>query len=159
MKKLQPALVLGVLGIAISSYTSAQNYQTMPIASGFNADVIANGVGPSLSSTSTDVDGVSFTFISQDFQSTITSPALTYGLPVNQTINSVVTTTPGLSYTLANYSANNSLKLSNQNDSGTLVFATPKAAFKLYLLATTGSGTSTVTVVVNFTDNTSQTLT
>ena len=159
MKKLQPALVLGVLGIAISSYTSAQNYQTMPIASGFNADVIANGVGPSLSSTSTDVDGVSFTFISQDFQSTITSPALTYGLPVNQTINSVVTTTPGLSYTLANYSANNSLKLSNQNDSGTLVFATPKAAFKLYLLATTGSGTSTVTVVVNFTDNTSQTIT
>lgn len=58
MNKFQPARVLGVLGIAVSSLAFAQNYQTMPIASGLNADVIANGVGPSMASTSTDVDGV-----------------------------------------------------------------------------------------------------
>lgn len=159
MKRNQPALMLGALGILTSSLAFAQNFQTMPIQSGLTADVIANGVGSATASTSTDVDGVSYAFVSQDFQATATSPALTYGLPTNGIINSVVTSTPGLSYIMAGYSANNSLKLSNTNDSGTLVFTTPKPAFKLYMLATTGSGSSTVTVVVNFTDNTSQTFT
>lgn len=159
MKRNQPALLLGVLGVLSSSLALAQNFQTMPIQSGLTADVIANGVGSATTSTSTDVDGVSYAFVSQDFQATATSPALTYGLPTNGIINSVVASTPGLSYIMAGYTANNSLKLSNTNDSGTLVFTTPKAAFKLYMLATTGSGSSTVTVVVNFTDNTSQTFT
>jgi hypothetical protein len=49
----------------------AQNYQTMPIASGFTADVIANGVGSSVISTNNDVDGVSYAFVARDFQLTI----------------------------------------------------------------------------------------
>lgn len=159
MRKLQPALLLGALGIFTSSLAFAQNYQTMPIQSGLTSDVIANGIGSATVTTTTDVDGVSYAFVSQDFQATATSPALTYGLPSNGIINSVVASTPGLSYVMPNYTGNNSLKLSNTNDSGTVVFTTPKAAFKLYMLATTGSGSSTVTVVVNFTDNTSQTFT
>ncbi|MGI9651356.1 fibronectin type III domain-containing protein [Chryseobacterium sp. RLHN22] len=159
MKRNQPALMLGALGILTSSLAFAQNFQTMPIQSGLTADVIANGVGSATTSTTTDVDGVSYAFVSQDFQATATSPALTYGLPTNGIINSVVTSTPGLSYVMANYSSNNSLKLSNQNDTGTIVFTTPKAAFRLYMLATSGSGASTVSVVVKFTDNTSQTFT
>ena len=157
MKKHQPALLLGALGIFTSSLAFAQNYQTMPIASGFNADVIANGVGSSSVTTNNDVDGVSYAFVARDFQLTATSTPITYGLPVDGVINSVINTTPGLSYQLASLSANNSLRLAAINDAGTLTFTTPKAATKLYMLAVTGSGSSTVNVVVNFSDATSQT--
>lgn len=58
---------------------------------------------------------------------------------------------------MGNLSANNSLRLAAANDSGTLTFTTPKAAFSLYMLSTSGSGTSVVNVVANFTDGTSQT--
>lgn len=157
MKKNQPALVLGALGLFASSLALAQNYQQMPIQSGFTADVIANGVGSSSVTTNNDVDGVSYAFVATDFQLTSTSTPITYGIPVNGIINSVVAATPGLSYQLASLSVNNSLRLSAVNDAGTLTFTTPKAANKLYMLAVSGSGTSTVNVVVNFTDATSQT--
>jgi len=157
MKKNQPALLLGALGIFASSLAFAQNYQTMPIASGFNADVIANGVGSSSVTTNNDVDGVSYAFVARDFQLTAASTPITYGIPVNGIINSAINATPGLSYQLASLSANNSLRLAAINDAGTLTFTTPKAATKLYMLAVTGSGSSTVNVVVNFSDATSQT--
>lgn len=147
------------IALFYASSMMAQNYQPLPISSGFTADVIANGVGSSSVTTTSDVDGVSFAFVSRDFQVNSSSTPLTYGLPIDGTVNSVVASTPGLSYKLANYSSNNSLKLSTQNASGTLVFTTPTAAFKLYMLATSGSGASTVSVVVNFTDSTSQTFT
>ncbi|MFN7331621.1 MAG: hypothetical protein ACK5SB_01355, partial [Flavobacterium sp.] len=131
----------------------------MPIQSGFNADVVANGVGPSASSTTADVDGVNYNFVARDFQLTSTSAALTYGLPSNGLITSLVAAPAGLTYQLASYSANNSLRLQNANDSGTLVFTTPLAAVNLYMLATSGSGASTVNVTVNFADNTSETFT
>ncbi|WP_415328799.1 fibronectin type III domain-containing protein [Chryseobacterium sp. MMS23-Vi53] len=155
-------LLFGACNVAAlfcASTMMAQNYQPIPISSGFTADVVANGVGSSAITTSSDVDGVSFAFVSRDFQLNSSSTALTYGLPIDGTVNSVVTSTPGLTYKLANYNSNNSLKLASQNDTGTLVFATPTPAFKLYMLATSGSGASTVSVVVNFTDNTSQTFT
>jgi hypothetical protein len=137
----------------------AQEYQPMPIQSGFNADVIANGVGPSASSTNNDVDGVSYAFVSKDFQLTAASTPLTYGLPINGIINSAVGSTAGLSYQMASYSANNSLRLQNTNDNGTLLFSTPIPVVSLYMMATGGSGDCTVDVDVNFTDNTSQTFT
>ena len=145
--------------IAVLSFASlaAQNFQTMPIVSGFTEDVIANGVGSALNSTTSDVDGVSFAFVATDFQLTSTSTPLQFGIPANGMINSIIATTPGLTYQLGSLSANNSLKLSAAGDNGTLVFTTPKAATKLYMLATSGSGTSTVSVTVNFTDNTTQT--
>ncbi|MDR6463180.1 hypothetical protein J2783_001667 [Chryseobacterium sediminis] len=129
----------------------------MPVSSGFTADVIANGIGSSTVTTNNDVDGVSYAFIAKDFQLTSTSAAITYGIPVDGVINSVVGTTPGLSFQLASLNANNSLRLAAINDNGTLAFTTPKAATKLYMLAVSGSGTSTVSVVVNFTDGSSQT--
>jgi hypothetical protein len=86
-----------VPAIALFCATSlmAQNYQTMPIASGYTADVIANGVGSSVISTNNDVDGVSYAFVARDFQLTNTSPVLTYGIPVDGIINSVVASTQG----------------------------------------------------------------
>ena len=157
-QKLLPQLCLAFCSIFINQI-NAQDYQSMPISSGFTADVIANGIGSSSLSTNNDVDGVSFAFISKDFQLTSSSTPLTYGLPVNGIINSVVASTPGLSYQLASYSGNNSLRLQNANDNGTLMFTTPIPALSLYMLATGGSGACTVDVDVNFTDNTSQTFT
>lgn len=149
--------VVPAIALFSASVLMAQNYQTMPISSGFTADVIANGIGSSTVTTNNDVDGVSYAFIAKDFQLTSTSAAITYGIPVDGVINSVVGTTPGLSFQLASLNANNSLRLAAINDNGTLAFTTPKAATKLYMLAVSGSGTSTVSVVVNFTDGSSQT--
>lgn len=154
--KLLPLTAL-VLSAVCHYQLNAQEYQPLPIQSGFNADVVANGVGPSASSTNNDVDGVSYAFISRDFQLTAASTPLTYGLPTNGIINSVVATTSGLSYQLGAYSANNTLRLQNTNDNGTLIFTTPMQALTVYMLATGGSGACTVDVDVNFTDNTSQT--
>ncbi|GAA4150679.1 hypothetical protein GCM10022217_03860 [Chryseobacterium ginsenosidimutans] len=146
-----------MMALLAAGTMAAQNYQQMPIASGLTADVIANGIGSSTVSTNNDVDGVSYAFVAKDFQLTSASAPITYGIPVDGIINSVVATTPGLSYQLGSLSANNSLRLAAINDAGTLQFTTPKAATKLYMLAVSGSGTSTVNVVVNFTDATSQT--
>ncbi|MFC3159222.1 fibronectin type III domain-containing protein [Chryseobacterium arachidis] len=148
---------LNAMALLAAGSVAAQNYQQMPIVSGFTADVIANGIGSSNTSTNNDVDGVSYAFIARDFQLTSTSAPINFGIPVDGIINSVVATTPGLSFQLASLNANNSLRLAAINDAGTLTFATPKAATKLYMLAVSGSGTSTVNVVVNFTDATSQT--
>lgn len=142
-----------------ASVIMAQNFQTMPVQSGYNADVIANGIGSSMISTTNDVDGVSYNFVSRDFKLTSASPDLTYGLPSNGAINSVVASTPGLRFQLGDLSGNNSLRISSStagSNTGTIVFTNPVPAFKLYMLSTSGSGNSTVNITVNFTDNTSQ---
>lgn len=149
---------LMVAGI-FTNHLYAQDYQSFTVQSGFNADVIANGVGPSASSTNSDVDGVNYAFISRDFQLTASSTTLTYGLPVNGIISSAVASTSGLTYQLGSYSANNSLRLQNAGDNGTLQFSNPLSASVVYMLATGGSGDCTVDATVNFTDNTSQTFT
>ncbi|UOK43653.1 MULTISPECIES: T9SS type A sorting domain-containing protein [Flavobacterium] len=147
------------LSVLVSQKTMGQNLQTIPIQSGFNADVIANGVGSSSASTNSDVDGVSFAFISRDFQLTAASTPLTYGLPTNGLITSAVSSPGGLRYQLASYSGDNALRLQNTGDSGTLIFTNPLAAVNLYMLATGGSGACTVNVTVNFADATNQTFT
>jgi len=154
--KLLPITAL-VLSAVCNYQLKAQEYQPLLIQGGFNADVVANSVGPSASSTNNDVDGVSYAFISRDFQLTAASTPLTYGLPTNGIINSVVASTSGLSYQLGNYSSNNALRLQNTGDNGTLIFTTPMSALTVYMLATGGSGACTVDVDVNFTDNTSET--
>ncbi|WP_081411658.1 T9SS type A sorting domain-containing protein [Chryseobacterium gregarium] len=157
-RKLLP-LTAVVFAAMFTNQFNAQEYQPMQIQGGFNADVIANGVGAAASSTNNDVDGVSYAFISRDFQLTSSSTPLTYGLPVNGIINSAVSSTSGLSYKMASYSSNNSLRLLAAGDNGTLMFTTPLSVNSLYILATGGSGACTVDVDVNFTDNTSQTFT
>lgn len=146
------------LGLVVAfAVANAQTYQTLSL-SGFNADVIANGTGPSLGSTnmSLDKDTDNFAYMSRDFKLTATSSALTYGLPINGLITSAVASTNGLTYQLASYNANNSLRLPNANDTGTLTLATPGSATTLYVLALSGSGPSTGEITVNFQDGTTQ---
>lgn len=146
------------LGVILAfTQINAQSYQSLTVT-GFNADVIANGVGPSLNSTtmSLDKDTDNFAYMSRDFKVNSSAAALTYGLPENGLITSAVTTTSGLTYQLATYSGNNSLRLPNANDTGTLTLATPKAVNNLYVLAVSGSGPSTGDITVNFQDGTTQ---
>ena len=56
--------VVPAIALFSASVFMAQNYQTMPVSSGFTADVIANGIGSSTISTNNDVDGVSYAFCS-----------------------------------------------------------------------------------------------
>jgi hypothetical protein len=139
-----------------------QHFKIMPVQSGYNADVIANGVGPAMSSTTNNFDGTYYNLVAKDFKLTSTSTVLSYGLPENGTINSAIT--PGLSFQLGDLSGNNSLRLDSgvsgaAGNSGTLVFATPIAAVKLYMLAASGQGTAYVKATINFTDNTTQSFT
>lgn len=146
------------LGVILAfTQINAQSYQSLTVT-GFNADVIANGVGPSLNSTtmSLDKDTDNFAYMSRDFKVNSSASALTYGLPENGLITSAVGTTSGLTYQLATYSGNNSLRLPNANDTGTLTLATPTAANNLYVLAVSGSGPSTGDITVNFQDGTTQ---
>ncbi len=157
-RKLLTALSLGVMAFSYN-VLSAQDYQTLQIQSGFTADVIANGIGAANTSTTLDVDGVNFAFVARNYQATSTSTPINFGIPVNGVISSVVASTPGLSYQLAPLDASNSLRLATTGDSGTLTLATPSAALKLYLLVTSGSGTSTISATVNFSDGSSQAFT
>lgn len=134
----------------------AQNYQTMPVSSGFTADVIANGIGSASASVTSDIDGVGYAFVATDFKAVSSDPPLTSGIPANGILNSVVASTSGLSYQLGDLNSNNSLRLETIGQSGTLVFITPLTALKLYMLATSGGGDAIVTATVTFTDNTSQ---
>ncbi|MGG1921155.1 T9SS type A sorting domain-containing protein [Chryseobacterium sp. NRRL B-14798] len=134
----------------------AQNYQTMPVSSGFTADVIANGIGSASDSVTNDIDGQGYAFVATDFQAVSSDPPLTFGVPANGILNSVVASTPGLSYQLGALNSNNSLRLESTGEYGTLEFVTPSTALKLYMLATSGSGGAIVTATVTFTDNTSQ---
>ncbi len=139
---------------------TAQEYVRLGVTSGFNVDVIANGVGPALGSTTERVDTNEFNFISRDYQLTSTSSALTAGLPVDRVI--AATNIPALSFLLNPYDQNNSLRISAANTPGTLVFTNQERAVKMYLLTTAGNAGSTDVVLsakVNFTDNTSQTIT
>lgn len=155
LKKL-PLLAGCFIAMLSAQRITAQEYQSIPISTGFNADVIANGTGPAMTTTSTDLDGASFCFVATDYKLNASSTPISYGIPTSGFITSAVAGTPGLTYQLAPLSGNNSLRLQNAAASGTLTFTTPTAAVSLYMLATSGSAAATLNLLVNFTDGTSQ---
>jgi len=151
---------LGALLLLGSKAAYSQTYQPLAVT-GFNQDVIANGIGIAGTSTTTSVDnsinaGANFAFLSLDYQLTADAAALTYGLPVNGQLTSP--NLAGLTYTLMPYTGNNSLRLPNQNDFGTLTLATPVQLSSIYLAASSGDGSSTISVEILFSDGSSQTL-
>jgi hypothetical protein len=139
-------------GLALSA--RAQTYSPITLT-GFTQDVVADGSGTVAARTSIDVDGASFALVALGYINP-SNQSPTSGLPANGTINSAATS--GLTYQLAPYTGNNSLRISGTG-TGTLDFVTPQAADQVYVLATSGSGVSTVTITVNFSDNTSQVFT
>ena len=133
-----------------SPFALANAKDFVPIStSGYTADTIANGIGIVASSTTHDVDGVGFAFVSRDWKLTSASTELTWGLPTNGTIQAT-----GRTYQLQSYSEPNDLRLTSTLNSGTLTFETASAHAQLSLLTTSGSGTSTLNITVEFTDGT-----
>lgn len=139
---------------AFCSALEAQEYTPLQVSSGYNADVIANGVNSALLSTTDAVDNANFAFMSADFQAVSGNTPPDYALPVSGLITSA--TTPGLTYQLAPYSGDNSLRLQEQSDSGILNISNAAPATALYLLVTSGSGESTLAGTIHFSDNTTQ---
>lgn len=130
-----------------------QEYAPLTVSSGFNEDVIAED-SPAATFTSTAVDdtgnGANNVFMSIDY------PGATVGLPANGLINSIATTTPGLSFQLAPYDDDNVLRINENGGEGTLVFANPQSALQIFVLATSGSDSSNFTGVITFTDDSTQ---
>lgn len=142
-------------------------FSNVPVT-GFNADIVADGaVGAGSFSTnaSADVAVPPYVFVSPTFNpgSGICASGAT-ALPASLSITSTNTTNnTGITYTLQSYgngtaTNNNVLQMAN-GVSGTLTLTTPISAAKLYLVCLGGSGASSFTAVVNFTDATSQTIT
>lgn len=152
--------------LAVTVYESESSNETA--ITGFNYDIIANGIGNASESTDLGLDEHNQrALVSLDFQATETSNLPTRGLPANRIINSA--NTPGITYKLADYSGPNALFLTpsyvtgsiNDQDSGTLSF-TAQNVDKIYVLSTATSGGASslnYTATVNFDDGTSQTQT
>lgn len=143
------------LGATVSAHAAL-----VPVAvTGYNADVVANGTGAVTASTTDDVDGGAvgnrFNFMAPTFIGS-TGVAPTSFLPATGLISSATTT--GLSFQLASYTVNNSLRI-NGVGAGTLTLTTPQRASDVYLLATSGNGASAFTATVTFTDGTTQVFT
>ncbi|MDO7851693.1 fibronectin type III domain-containing protein [Hymenobacter convexus] len=126
----------------------------VPVAvTGYTADVVADGTGAATARTTADFDGASYALMTVGY----TNPAgatSTSGLPASGLITSAATS--GLTFQLAAYTANNSLRLNTTGGTGTLTVTTPRTAGDVYVLASSGSGVSTMVVTVTFTDGTTQ---
>lgn len=151
-KKLLRALTVFA---AVVSYqaANAQTYEHLQVATGFSADVIANGAGTAMSTTTAAVDAANYNFMSNDFQPTAAPPPA-YALPASGLISSLVNN--AITYQLAPLTGNNTLQVSAQNASGTITFANTVIASRLYVIATTGSGDATVTATIQFSDASTQ---
>lgn len=153
----QPLLTLMFTACLVFMNDVVKAGYTQVALSGYNSDVIANGIGAPTTSTSTSFDNVNWCLVAQNYQLSSTSSGPTYYLPNSGIINSSYTS--GVSWQLASYSGNNSLKLTTINQSGTLTLLNNTLKGDVHLLVGAGDATSGVTgnITVTFTDNTSQT--
>jgi len=137
------------------SFTAVNNFTPISIvAADYNADVIANGYGLATASTNADIDLGGYSYTSRDYKNNSTA-SYAFGLPINRTLTSTATATPGLTYLMADYSVNNSLRITGLNEAGTMHFVTPVKLSSIYISATGGSGASSITATVLFQDGTS----
>ena len=140
--------------------TTIENYTPLTIASGFNADIVANGSTAPQLNTSWPVPGItSFDNAGFDLVGTpYTFATTTYRLPAGGAFSSF--STSGLTYQLANYASTNALLLHSglsYPTTGTLTFPTPVKASTVYIAGISGTSTTTVTYRMNFTDGTTET--
>ncbi|MBS1775238.1 MAG: T9SS type A sorting domain-containing protein [Bacteroidetes bacterium] len=150
------ALTFSMLFFGLSAEAQFVN---IPVT-GYNADVVANGVGSVASSTTATVDNAQYTLAAADWNFNGTCTALTNFMPISGTVSANTSVANGLVYTLQSYSANNALRIpatgGGTTGSGTFTLASPTSAANLYLLYTAGNGPTTVNVTVTFTDASTQ---
>ncbi|MBB1150545.1 fibronectin type III domain-containing protein [Myroides sp. NP-2] len=133
----------------------AQTYQPLSL-DGFNEDVIANGIGTAVSSTTNDIDGVSYCLRSLDWKLTAESQPMTSGLPTNGSITSQDSTTPNLLFQLQDYSSNNVIRLKTTVNTITSNVGGQVKSQNIYILATSTSGSSVLECKVIFEDDSFQ---
>lgn len=150
-------LAIGSILLLAAGMSYGQTYQPLTVSSGYNQDVIANGTGAAASSTTSDIDNSGYAFLSADYRANSASSAPAYSLPANGVITSLANSS--VVFNLAPYTGNNALKLVEDASTGTLAFVEAISATNLYVIATSGSGASAMSVNINFTDGTSQTVT
>jgi PKD repeat protein len=144
-------LILLLITVSVSSVYA----QLMPVSvTGFNKDVIADGTAGALASTNVTngFDQAGWAFVAQNFNGLTTC-----ALPMSRTINSNITS--GLTYVLNDYTQNNALYLTANNSPASLSFNVFRSASVVYVLGTTGSGSSVANITVNFNDGTNQVFT
>jgi hypothetical protein len=146
-RKLLPLVLLSFV------IAHAQDYQPLQLT-GFNADVVANGVGTSISSTSTSFDNADYDLMAANYQLNASTTPPAYALPVSGLVSSA--TMPGLTYQLAPYAGNNALQLPNMGNSGTLTLSSGVSATTLYVLAASGSGIGALSGTIHFSDASTQ---
>ena len=128
-----------------------------PVAvGGFTADIVANGPGPAINSTTEDMDGGvapnRYCFIAPDYVSP-TGATPVSSLPAGGVVSSGQAPFP--TFQLAPYTDPNSLRMPGLSG-GTLTLNTPRTATELWLLAASGNGASDFDALVTFTDQTNQ---
>lgn len=125
------ALMFGAFQQASATFTP------VAISAGFNNDVVANGIGTAASSTSAAFDNTAYALVAPDYQQTSVSalPGVNQCLPATGVINSV--NTAGVTFNLASYTGNNSLRLTASTN-GTITLANQTLIGDVYLLC--GSG-------------------
>ncbi|WP_208346132.1 hypothetical protein, partial [Aetokthonos hydrillicola] len=146
-----------------AAFTLKVRAQYVPVTlTGFNADVVANGIGAPGTSTTATLDNAlptaGYPFVAQDYQYDGSCAAAAAYLPTGGALTGP-SAAGSIPFQLASYAASNCLHLSATTASGTLNFATPVSAGQLFIAANSGGGASTVDVTINFTDNTTQTIT
>src|SRR6478609_2322580 len=104
MKKL---VLTSIAASVLSFQANAQVFVPVPVT-GFTADVIADGAGAAVGSSSDDVDGGGYALVAQNYVAPLGQVPTTY-LPNGGLVNSAAT--PGMSFQFAPYSGNNSLRL------------------------------------------------
>ncbi|MBO0357066.1 gliding motility-associated C-terminal domain-containing protein [Hymenobacter sp. BT186] len=138
----------------------AQTTYVPAAVTGYTADVIANGQGSVISSTTHTVDrgnsDVRWCFADSTFR-TPAGLRPTRALPPSGFFRSI--TTPGLTYQMGPSAGNNSLRIDGAG-SGTLTLTNPQPCSEVMVLATEGNGsTAPKTFTVTFTDGTVQVFT
>lgn len=125
------------------------------VVTGFNADVVANGVGVANTSATVPFDGNGgYYLIDSTYRFNGSDPAPLHSLLPSGLIHSAATS--GVDFHLESFSANNSLHIDTTGIPGVLTFTSPQSASAIYLLAASGSGAATVTYTVTFTDVSTQ---
>ncbi|RQO32399.1 hypothetical protein DBR32_01990 [Taibaiella sp. KBW10] len=132
------------------NFTTLTDTLTPVPLTGFNADVVANGLGNASASTNNDVDGAGYALVANDFRATSSSTAPTQSIPMTRVFQSTFR-----KYRMDSYAQNNALRMSGTT-SGTIRFLAPKRANKVYIMGVSGSGASTHTATIYFNDNTTQ---
>src|ERR1700712_1974909 len=134
--------MLCALGVGIAGVAQAA---PVPVAgTGYTADVVADGTGAATARTSLDFDGASYALMTVGYTNPSGTVA-TSGLPASGLVNSA--NTSGLTFQLAAYTANNSLRIATAT-TGALTLTTPRTAGDVYVLASSGSGISSMIVTV-----------